>query len=158
MKNQIVLREFKDSDIKLFKIWLYTPHVEKWYENPLSWIDEIEKRNKEYSWIHHFIVECEGKPIGFCQYYEYCNSEETWHGNTEIDGTYSIDYLIGDTNYIRKGLSKEIISSLISKIKLCDNAKLIIVQPESDNSASCRALLSSKFNFDPENKIYTYRL
>lgn len=150
----IKLREFKNDDIEIFKKWLYTPHVARWYHDPLDWIDEVEKRNDDFIWIHHYIVEYEGKSIGFCQYYEYYNSGETWHGDTEVDGTYSIDYMIGEPKYLGRGLSKEIIKDLIMKIKCHNNAKRIIVQPEKENKASCCTLLSCGFEFDKRNGMY----
>ena len=81
MNQTIILRELSDEDVPLFKKWLYLTHIAEWYHDPLDWIDEIEKRNSDYIWLHHFIVDVDGKPIGFCQYYEYCNSGEDWHGN-----------------------------------------------------------------------------
>jgi RimJ/RimL family protein N-acetyltransferase len=124
----------------------------------LDWIKEIEKRNSEFIWVHHFIVEFNDTPIGFCQYYEYKNSGETWHGDVDIEGTYSIDYMIGEANYLGRGLGKLIIKSLIDKIKLYSNAKRIIVQPEPENKASCGLLLSCDFTFDERNEIYTLEL
>lgn len=148
------LRQLLNEDVALFKKWLYMPHVAKWYHDPLDWIDEVKKRNDEFSFLHHFIVELEEKPIGFCQYYEYRHSKEDWHGNTEINGTYSIDYLLGDTEYLGKGFGKGIIRLLIEKIKMQNNAKRIIVQPERENKASCNTLLACGFSFDTSNKIY----
>ncbi|WP_206459282.1 GNAT family N-acetyltransferase [Anaerovorax sp. IOR16] len=150
----VMLRALNDNDIALFKKWLYTPHVAAWYHDPLDWIDEIEKRNSNFTWLNHFIVEYKDKPIGFCQYYEYFNSGETWHGNIEVSGTYSIDYMIGEIEYLGKGFGKQIIGALIGKIKIHENAKRVIVQPEPENKASCKTLLSCGFEFDSENEIY----
>lgn len=63
----ITLREMDIGDLALFKKWLYIPHVAKWYHYPLDWIDEVEKQNKDFNWIHHFIVEHKESPIGFWQ-------------------------------------------------------------------------------------------
>ena len=156
--SKITLRPLTDNDIPLFKKWLYVPHVQVWYDDPLDWIDEVEKRNGDFHWLNHFIVEYEGKAIGFCQYYEYINSGETWHGNTEIKGTYSIDYMIGEAEYLKKGLGKAIINELIQRIKAINNAKRIIVQPEPENKASCGTLISCGFSFDKENEIYILSL
>lgn len=158
MWSSVILRELIDKDIPLFKKWLYAPHVARWYHDPLDWIDEVEKRDSEYKWLHHYIVEYDGEPIGFCQYYEYCNSGEVWHGSTQINGAYSIDYMIGDASYLRKGLGKEIIKHLIEKIKLEENAESVIVQPELENKPSCNTLLSCEFHFDEVNDIYTINL
>ncbi|WP_315107933.1 GNAT family N-acetyltransferase [Clostridium intestinale] len=158
MIKKIVLRELKDDDVSLFKKWLYVPHVSKWYSDPSDWVDEVTKRNSDYNWINHFIVEVDKRPIGFCQYYEYYNSGEVWHGEIEITGTYSIDYMIGETDYLKKGFGKEIIKQLMEKIKAQKNAKRIIVQPEPENKASCNTLLSCGFIFDEVNKIYVIYL
>ena len=76
--EDIFLRKLEDNDINIFKKWLYSEHVAKWYTEPDCWLDEISKRNEEYCWIKHFIVENGGVPIGFCQYYDYTVSEEIW--------------------------------------------------------------------------------
>ena len=70
--------------------------------------------------------------------------------NTDINGTYSIDYLIGDTEYLGKGFGKNIIQLLIKEIKLHNNAKRIIVQPEQENKAFCNTLLSCGFCFEKQ--------
>lgn len=152
MNDKIKLRELTDKDIPLFKKWLYMNHIAQWYHDPLDWIDEVEKRNSEYIWLNHFIVEFDEKPIGFCQYYEYCNSGEVWHGNIQINGAYSIDYMIGVISYLKRGIGKAIINQLVDKVKSHENAKCIIVQPESENKPSCNTLLSCGFYFDEENE------
>lgn len=126
--------------------------------DPLDWIQEVEERNNQFSFLHHFIVVIDGRPIGFCQFYEYRHSGEDWHGDTEIDGTYSIDYLIGETDYLGKGFGKAIINALVEKIKIEENSKLIIVQPEQENKASCNTLLSSGFSYDTSNDIFVMPL
>lgn len=148
------LREFRDDDIPLFKKWLYVYHVSKWYEEPLEWIEEVEGRVSDFSWIHHYIVEYNQCAIGFCQYYEYCNSGEVWHKDVEIDGTYSIDYLIGEKEFLKRGLGKGIINELLNLVRLIPNAKRIIVQPDSENAASCNTLLSSGFEFIESKELY----
>lgn len=156
--DKLKLRKFCNEDVQLFKRWLYLPHVAAWYHDPQDWIDEVEKRMNEFSFLHHFIVELEDKPIGFCQFYEYCYSGESWHGNISVDGTYSIDYLIGETEYLRMGYGKAIVSQLIKKIKSQKNAKLIIVQPDLNNKASCNTLLSIGFHFDDVNQLFIMEL
>ncbi len=154
MNTDIELREFQDSDQALFRKWVYEKHVARWYEHPTDWINEIENRKEVFSWIHHFITECEGVPIGFCQYYEYCLSGETWHGDISLNGTYSIDYLIGNKEYIGRGFGNKTILALVELIRSCKNARIIIVQPEEENKASCGALLSAGFVFDVKNRLF----
>lgn len=154
----IHLRGFRDSDMEIFRRWLYSDHVKRWYENPSDWLSEAENRNKEYNWIHHFIAEYNGQPIGFCQYYEYIRGGETWHGDIDTDGVFSIDYLIGEHDFIGKGLGKKLIETLLAKIRKSENARLVIVQPERDNKASCGALLSCGFTFDEDDGFFSLAL
>lgn len=115
---KITIRELINEDILLFKKWLYLPHIAKWYTSPLDWIEEIEARNSDFCWINHFIVLCDSNLISFCQYYEFCNSGKIWNSDVEIDGTYSIDYMIGESDYLKKGFGKLIISASSLFIKL----------------------------------------
>lgn len=154
----VSLRKMELHDLDLFKKWLFTPHVAKWYHEPLDWIDEIEKQDSGFHWIHHFIVEYEGTPIGFCQYYACKDSEELWDGYTALGGTYSIDYMIGEPNYLRKGFGRQIVMDLLQKIALHEDAIRVVVQPEEENAASCGVLLSCGFVLDRESGIYVKTL
>ena len=152
--EKIFLREFEDYDVNSFHKWLYCEHIAKWYTEPEYWLYEISKRDKEYSWIKHFIVETEGVPIGFCQYYDYELSGETWHGNMDVKDTYSIDYMIGEANYLGRGFGKSIVLHMIDKIQKKTAAKKIIVQPEAENRASRNTLLAAGFQYNVENDVF----
>ena len=156
--NELQLQPLTDDDIPLFKKWLYLPHVEKWYHDPLDWIYEVESRKDEFSFLNHFIANIDGKPIGFCQYYEYCKSGEVWHGNLDIAGVYSIDYMIGEPAYLGKGCGKKMLELLLQKIKAQADAKTVIVQPELENKASCNVLKSLGFEFDDTNEVFLLKL
>lgn len=161
MKNQrINIRSFEETDIILFQKWLMEPHVAKYYHDPSDWLDEVVKRETEFSWITHCIVEQGGIPFGFCQYYPYEKSifyGENWHGSVPIMNTYSIDYMIGELSYIGKGYGREIVLELVKRIFEIPNAERIIVQPEVDNLPSCRTLLSAGFHYDKDNQLYLYQ-
>ncbi len=146
------IRKFNLDDINIFKRWLKQDYIATWYENPEEWVYEIV--SEDFSWINHFIVECDNRPIGFCQYYEYVKGKETWHGWIPVGGTYSIDYLIGEPAFIGKGIGKEIVRALNNIIFAETDAKRIIVQPEKENHASCNTLLAAGYEYDEKNKLY----
>ena len=156
--DELLLRKLSDEDLPLLKRWLSLPHVCLWYHDPLDWLREVEKRNGEFSFLHHFIVEVGGHAVGFCQFYEYRHSGERWHGDTDVEGTYSVDYLIGDIDYLRKGFGTKMVKSLIERIKTQTRAKRIIVQPEPENTASCNTLLSCGFTLDKTKSFYVFTL
>lgn len=92
--------------------------------------------------------------MGFCQYYPYWKSGEDWHGNIPAEGTYSIDYLIGEVENLQKGYAGaavRLMGELIAKEK---DAKRIIVQPETDNHASRNTLLSAGYSYDMANGLF----
>ncbi|MDD3919638.1 MAG: GNAT family N-acetyltransferase [Eubacteriales bacterium] len=143
----------EQKDLPLFQKWLATPHVKKWYHDPEDWIEEIT--SKEFCWVHHFIAEQEGVPVGFCQYYDYKDSDEQWGNDIATAGTYSIDYLIGEPEYLRHGVGKHIVAALLEQVLRHEDARQIIVQPEPENAASCGLLRACGFTLaDVENNIY----
>lgn len=85
-------------------------------------------------------------------------SGETWHGTLPPEGSYSIDYLIGETEYRKRGFGRQIVLQLIARVREQEDAKRILVQPEPENAASCRTLTSSGFRFDPGNEVYVLEL
>lgn len=158
MPDLIFLRPMQLSDLPLFQKWLALPHVSTWYHDPEDWIYEIVHQEDEFSFLRHLIVGSGGKPIGFCQYYPYWLSGEEWHGTTPLEGTYSIDYMIGDTAFLGKGYGKRIILALLDQIRLLPDASRVIVQPEPENQASCGVLRSCGFQFDETNHLFILKV
>ena len=148
--HQLTLRPLIDNDIALMERWLYAPHVAKWYKHPDHWLNELRERRGEFSFLTHFIAEFEDVPIGFCQYYDcfYAQQHEVWNDQWHVgDGQgkiFSIDYLIGEPDYLRRGFGKEMIAQMLVMLRNA-GAKTVIVEPEKDNTASNRALEANGF-------------
>lgn len=154
----IVLRPFEPTDLPIFKKWLYVPHVARWYSDPLDWIAEAEDRNGSFQWIHRFVIEADAVHIGCCQYYACRDSGEDWSGYEIPDGAYSIDYVIGEPDYLGRGFGKRTVFALVDMIKKLTDAHQIIVQPDPGNAASRRTLISCGFSHIPENDVFVLRL
>lgn len=152
--DHLVLRKFYDEDFELFQQWIGQDYVAKWYEHPEAWYDELKNRESEFWFIHHMIATYQGKEIGFCQYYEYQYGGEDWHNGIEMEGTYSIDYMIGEPEFLGRGFGREIIKALTELIFTLPEAIRIIVKPEDENLASVNALLSAGYEYDPNNDLY----
>lgn len=158
MNSTLTLKPVEDSDIKQLKIWLNMTHVLKWYHDADEWLNEINERNGAFSFLNHFIVLKDNTPIGFGQYYDCFDAQEEWYFADRANEIFSIDYFIGEEDYLRKGYGKEIVKLLVNKIyERCPDAK-IVVQPENENIASCKALLANGFVYDEENDYYKYVL
>lgn len=113
--ESVNFRKLEESDISTIEKWLYKEHVIRWYKEPLEWLDEISKRDSEYDWITHYIVE---------------------------------------VDYLGKGYGRDIAQKLAEVIMNDTNAKTIIVQPEPENVASRKTLLSAGYSYDKENDVY----
>jgi RimJ/RimL family protein N-acetyltransferase len=153
------LRALDDTDIPLVEIWMSREHIRKWYDIPPvctteDWLAEIKGRYTEYAFITHFIAEVCGRPVGFCQFYACADAEEDWYGDIPLEGTYSIDYLIGEEAFLGKGMGKEMIALLAGKIFSLADAERIIVRPSEENTASCKVLRSNGFVVDPKTNVY----
>ena len=157
MKDKVTslwLKKFTDEDIPLLAKWLDTEHIKSWFTDPQAWLDEVREREGEYSWIRHYIICRSSATIGFCQYYPYWKSGEDWHGNIPVEGTYSIDYLIGEVENLKKGYASAAVRLLGELIAEEKDAKRIIVQPETDNHASRNTLLSAGYSYDTANGLF----
>lgn len=157
MKDKVTslwLKKFTDEDIPLLAKWLDTEHIKSWFTDPQAWLDEVREREGEYSWIRHYIICRSSATIGFCQYYPYWKSGEDWHGNIPVEGTYSIDYLIGEVENLKKGYASAAVRLLGELIAEEKDAKRIIVRPETDNHASRNTLLSAGYSYDTANGLF----
>lgn len=149
MEN-LKIRAFEDNNIPIIKEWLEKSHIKKWYEHPEDWLYEINERHGEFSFIKHFIIIYNDKPIGFCQYYRCREFDSEWSG----EGTYSIDYLIGEEEYLKRGFGKAAVRILIETVFSLEDSRIIIVQPEQENIPSCRTLLASGFAYNTDKEYY----
>jgi RimJ/RimL family protein N-acetyltransferase len=152
------LRLLNDNDIPLVESWLHKPHVKKWYEIPHldlttdDWLYEIKERNGEFAWITYFIANLDSSPMGFCQYYKCSDSKDEDFGSLPIEGSYGIDYLIGEEDCIGKGLGKGIIELLLEKIFALPTAQRVTADIDIENEASKNVLLSCGFILLDEGK------
>ena len=153
------LKLLEDSHLPLVESWLNKDHVKRWYDIPgecsiEDWIAEIKDRNGEFQFLTHLIALHEGNPIGFCQYYKCVDSDEDW-GPLPLEGSYCIDYLIGEESYIGKGFGKGLINQLVNEIFLKPEAVRVAADIDEENIASEKALLASGFVlFDVQRNRY----
>lgn len=123
-----------------------------------DWLDEISERNGKFSWLTYLIATWQGHPIRLCQYYRCEDSDGEDFGSLPLAGSYGIDYLIGEKEYLGKGFGKEIIGLLLSRIFALPDAQRVTADTDPDNRASQSALLSCGFEpADAEHSRYVLR-
>lgn len=154
----ITLRPLEDVDVIHLRRWLAADHVRPWFEHPDDWLAEVEGRHGEFSWIRHFIIEVDSVPVGFCQYYPFERSGEDWNGSQPVEGTYSLDYLVGEPSYLRRGVAQAALANLTERIAAEPDAQRIIVQPDAGNDASRHLLRASGFTYDEADDLFVFDL
>ena len=157
IKIKIVLQPLIEEDIKIFSKWLDKEYIGKWFGEKEHWLYELNNRNGKYNFMKNFIVCHNDKKIGYCLYCD-CfflkNLEENAYNAsflkdlygdiTEENNTYEIGYLIGEEEYLNKGIGKIIIQKLEEKI-IEIGGKELSADPSEDNIISIKALLSNGF-------------
>lgn len=156
--NDVKLIKFDNSYLNLIIKWLNKDYITKCYGDLNEWIIEVENKDNEFDFIRHFVVFHKEKPIGFCQYYDCYYASENWYTINKETEVFSIDYLIGEEEYLYKGFGKEIVKLLIQKIKTISSSKLIIVDPEKENVNSTNVLINNGFIYCSKLKYYVYEI
>ncbi len=145
------LRPLNDHDISLVENWLKKDHVRRWYVIPHlgitfdDWMHEIKERDGEFQWLNYLIAQWQGHPIGLCQYYRCADNKDEDFGSLPLEGSYGIDYLIGEESYLGRGLGKGIVTLLVEKIFSSPDARRVTADIDKDNKASEGTLLSCGF-------------
>jgi RimJ/RimL family protein N-acetyltransferase len=157
-EDQISIRPLRDEDIPLFDRWLDKEYIYTRFcptgEEREAWLDEVTDKEGKYGYITHFIVWCGGRKIGYC-FYADCffirvfeeggyTSEMQYGDVCEPNHTYEIGYLIGEEEYLNRGICKIVIGLLEEKIRDLGGLE-IAADPSEENIFSVKALLSRGF-------------
>lgn len=153
MKNEYIsFSPIHPSDIDILEKWISKPHVQKWYFNPDLWIKKMQRSHGEDSLIHYNLIFHKCKPIGFAQWYDFCDFCNECNSIITFNNTYIIDYFIGDTKNPQKNLTKSIVKELKEIIIKLHPSSHIVVHPEIGNKLSQKKLLTSGYSFDKHTK------
>jgi len=152
-KNEITLEPLQKEDINIFIKWLDKEYIYKWLcpegeEQRQAWLDEVSNLDGKYNHLKHFIVNYGTQKIGYCLYvdiyFEPEYSQETYGINVNKNTSYEIGYLIGEEEYLNKGIGKIIVKKLEEKI-IEIGGKEIFADPDPYNITSIKTLLSKGF-------------
>lgn len=146
-------RKVEDADLPTIERWLRSERVAKWFHDTEDWLSEVRQRDGAFSWIHYFIVMSGDQPIGFCLWYDCFDAHEDWYTVERRNTMFSMDYLIGEEDFLGRGHGKAIVASMMKMIYEQQPNATIVVQPELENLLSCGVLKANGFVYD-ERKEY----
>lgn len=153
-KDNVFLRPAKAADYPLIETWLHKEYIKKWYGEPEEWMEEIRNDSGAFGWLNHYIVMYESVPIGFCQYYDCAKTPEGFEWAKEPQGTFAIDYLIGEEQFLKKGIGSVIIQNLCQLIRAQENPVQFVADPVPENTDSIKLLEKNGFVLDKITGLY----
>lgn len=153
---KVTLRPLALADFHYLVKWINEPHVARWWDGTT----DSEAVNAKYgprleadSPTSVFVIEVDNCPAGIIQCYRHKDYPD-WDRAVGIENGAGIDYLIGETAFIGKGLGAQAIRE-IAKIafNLYPEITVVLAAPERDNHASWRTLEKAGFERVDERQL-----
>jgi aminoglycoside 6'-N-acetyltransferase len=149
------LRKMQTEDLELVARWLAAPHVARWYVTGSvdAEIDDIRRSVAAEQPTHMLVVEEDGRPIGWCQWYLLSAYPDY---ACEVDGQpgdVGIDYAIGEAARVGQGLGRALIEDLVRLIREIHPRAGVVADPDAANRASRRVLEKSGFGLVDERMV-----
>ena len=148
----ITFRQVEVDDLKLIRHWIKTNiFVKEWYyKNKIPNLKTLENkmiRRRQKSNFMSFLVWFDEVPVGYIQCYD-VEGWGAWSNKVKIyDDTVSLDYFIGDINFIHRGFGSQMICSFIESILKNSKYKFVMISPNINNTASRRCCEKSGLEF-----------
>jgi RimJ/RimL family protein N-acetyltransferase len=154
----VTLRQMGEADLQLVGSWLQEPHVAPWYLQGTTLEEELADCHESLRGAHPthlYVVEDEGCPIGWCQWYR-CDDYPDHAAAVAADvGDVGIDYAIGEPSQVRVGRGTELIAALIALVRGIDPSARLIADPDATNVGSRRVLEKNGFVLIGERPVPT---
>ena len=149
MQCSLSFRPLRPSDFPLLEKWLSAPHVTAWWHEPLDLAGVHSKYGPRVDGTeptHVFVIEHNGRPIGWIQWYLWSDYPE--HA-TELKAELSsagIDLALGEQAMTGLGLGPAAIHEFLRQIVFAHpSVSAVIADPEEANHRSLRAFEKAGF-------------
>jgi RimJ/RimL family protein N-acetyltransferase len=137
----VTIRRMTSEDLAAIDHWLRRPHMARWFLPETTAEAEMEKYRLRiedaFSATIMCMVELEGDPIGWCQWYRWEDYPATAVCIGAHKGEIGADYAIGDPAAIGRGFGTAMIATLVDEVRLHYPRAGLVITPEADNWA-CR--------------------
>ena len=149
---KLSFRKICVEDAEMIRNWIkFNEFTRHWYyfdKTPrLATIkNKIEKKYTEPR-TKAMIVLVDNQPMGYIQSYP-VDGNGNWTKQVKVaENMVSIDYFIGDLNYIHKGLGPKMILEYIEQIIKKENYSIAMISPDPANKANCRCVEKCGFRY-----------
>ena len=139
--------------------WLNQPHVSKWYGELNTWTrKDIDDKYRTYidsykiedgikKTIYAYIIECDGQPIGYIQYYNAYdfNTEGYKVFDSLPKSLAAIDLFIGEISCIGKGIGPQCVKLFLTQY-VWPHFDYCLVDPDARNAGALKAFERAGFS------------
>jgi aminoglycoside 6'-N-acetyltransferase len=148
------LRRMTAADRPMIEAWLREPHVARWWSDDVP--DQLEEFDDAVAGrdpTHVLVVEDDGAPIGWAQWYRWADSPDEAPDYGATDEDYGIDYGIGAPSQVGRGVGTALITLLVREVRRAHPQAPILVAVATPNTASRRVLEKNGFALVGERLI-----
>lgn len=129
-------REATADDLPMFRRWLATPEVVRWWGDPDEQYDLVEEDLANPDMVQ-WVVSFEGRPFAYAQAYQV----HVWpqpHFSHLPPGSMAIDAFVGEPEMIGRGHGAAFLRRLALKL-VAGGAPMVAIDPDVDNARARRA-------------------
>lgn len=145
MNETLRFKAVTKDDFPLLTKWRREAHVMKWWgdKSEAQLYKEFEKEMAD-PLVERYVVSDNLGDFGFLQVCDAHRIGDGWWPDAQ-SGTMAIDYLIGVPERLGQGLGTALIKTYSDHLLALPDVKLVVADPEPDNTASIRALEKAGF-------------
>jgi aminoglycoside 6'-N-acetyltransferase len=150
--EQLSFRPMATDDLVLVQGWLGEPHVARWWGEPEpteqmaeTWTARVEGRDPVSPWI----MEIEGVPVGFIQWYRVADEAAEWYPGVSVpEGTVAVDLAIGDPDYVGQGHGRRLLLEFCHHVlrAVAPDSPEVWIDPNPRNDAAVHAFRAAGFH------------
>ncbi|QDP40268.1 GNAT family N-acetyltransferase [Radiobacillus deserti] len=141
--EELLIRRMKETDYERLTQWLNNKDVlEFWDTHHPPNIQRVKEkygpRVKDLEEVKPCIVEVQGRPVGYIQYYRIHSEEIIQLGYAENESVFGMDQLIGISSQLGKGIGTKMVKALIEYIAREQKGTVIVMDPSIRNERAIR--------------------
>jgi aminoglycoside 6'-N-acetyltransferase len=159
------VRALEEGDIQDLCRWLSDPAVLEFYEGRDRPLDpETARRcylSKQGNPVTACIVEWDGRPIGFAQFYPLDTAERAAFGYDPVEPVFGMDQVIGEPACWNQGIGTTLVTAMAEYLRTAVGAGRIVVDPRTENPRAIRCYEKSRFRkvkILPHHELHEGRL
>lgn len=139
----ISFRPYVAGDETRMREWLTLPHVARWFPDVDRQLAELRGQHGA-AWISHYIVERDGRDIGFIQCYSTADQDDDTFADQPV-GTVGLDCLIGEADLVGRGIGTGMMKAFLGRVFATTDAPRAIIDPDPANVAAVRCYEKAGF-------------